>query len=56
MSILALTYLVRVEYEVKLAHILEAAVEDLHEHLYQIEDRQLRLCLIDHEHEHQSRI
>lgn len=33
----------RVEYDVQLAHILENLVQRLHEHLYEVQEAQLRL-------------
>ena len=49
-------YLVRIEDEVKLADVFETFVKHFDKYLYQIQDGQLRLSLVDHEDEDQRRI
>ena len=48
------TDLVHVEDEIELAHILEALVERLDQHLDEVEDAQLGLGRVDAEHEVQG--
>ena len=49
-------HFVAIEYQIELAHVLEAVVEDLHKYLDQVQDRQLTFTLVNDEDEEERRI